>query len=76
MTKEDWLDLTVLERRKYNCLSEVMDLSQQMGEALDRNDQVIGTVWPGKCDLYHAFQATLIPYLPPDVSIAAAVARQ
>ena len=40
MTKEDWLDLTVLERRKYNCLSEVMDLSQQMGEALDRNDQV------------------------------------
>lgn len=40
MTKGDWLDLTVLERRKYNCLSEVMDLSQQMGEALDRNDQV------------------------------------
>ena len=34
------MDLTVLERRKYNCLSEVMDLSRQMGEALDRNDQV------------------------------------
>lgn len=43
---------------------------------LDRNNQVIGTVWPGKSDLYHAFQATLIPYLPADVSIAAAVARQ
>ena len=40
MTKEDWLDLTVLERKKYNCLSEVMDLSRQMGEAMDRNDQV------------------------------------
>lgn len=40
MTKSDWLDLTVLERKKYNCLSEVMDLSQQMGEALDRNDGV------------------------------------
>ena len=40
MTKSDWLDLTVLERKKYNLLSEVMDLSQQMGEALDRNDDV------------------------------------
>lgn len=43
---------------------------------LDRNNQLIGTVWPGKSDLYHAFQATLIPYLPADVSIAAAVSRQ
>lgn len=40
MTKGDWLDLTVLERKKYNCLSEVLDLSQQMGEAMDRNDDV------------------------------------
>lgn len=40
MTRGDWLDLTVLERKKYNCLSEVMDLSRQMGEALDRNDDV------------------------------------
>ena len=40
MTKGDWLDLTVLERKKYNQLSEVMDLSQQIGDALDRNDQV------------------------------------
>ncbi len=29
---------------------------------LDRNNRVIGTVWPGKSDLYHAVQATLIPY--------------
>ena len=40
MNKGDWMDLTVLERKRYNCLSEVMDLSQQMGEALDRNDSV------------------------------------
>ena len=40
MTKGDWLDLAVLERNKYNCLSEVMDLSRQMGEALDRSDDV------------------------------------
>lgn len=40
MTKGDWLDLTVLERKKYNFLSETLDLSQQMGEAMDRNDHV------------------------------------
>lgn len=40
MTKSDWMDLTVLERRKYNYLSEVMDLSQQLSEGLDRNDDV------------------------------------
>lgn len=40
MTKSDWMDLTVLERKKYNCLSEVMDLSQQLSEVLDRNDDV------------------------------------
>ena len=42
MTKSDWLDLTVLERRKYNLLSEVMDLSQQLGEALDRDRKSVG----------------------------------
>lgn len=40
---------------------------------LDRNNQVIGTVWPGKSDLYHATQATLIPYCTPELSIAPAV---
>ncbi len=29
---------------------------------LDRHNQLKGTVWPGKSDLYHAVQATLIPY--------------
>ncbi len=40
MTGNDWMELTVLERRKYNYLVEVMDVSRQLGEALDRNDQV------------------------------------
>ena len=40
---------------------------------LNRNNRVIGTVWPGKSDIYHALQATLIPYYAPDTSIAAAV---
>ena len=42
---------------------------------LDRNNKVVGSVWPGKSDLYHAFQSTLIPYLDPAVSVASAVAR-
>ncbi len=42
---------------------------------LDRNNQVIGTVWPGKSDLYHAVQATLIPYLPVELSVAPAVKK-
>ncbi|MCR5473570.1 MAG: AGE family epimerase/isomerase [Lachnospiraceae bacterium] len=29
---------------------------------LDRDNKLKGTVWPGKSDLYHAVQATLIPY--------------
>ena len=40
---------------------------------LDRNNNLTGTVWPGKSDLYHATQATLIPYYTADLSIAPAV---
>ena len=40
MTKSDWLDLTVLERQKYNHLSELMDLTRQLGESIDRGDEV------------------------------------
>lgn len=43
---------------------------------LDRNNKVSGTVWPGKCDIYHALQATLIPYYAPEASIALAVKNQ
>lgn len=40
---------------------------------MDRENHVIGTVWPGKNDIYHALQATLIPYHSVDLSIAPAV---
>ncbi len=42
---------------------------------LDADNHVIGTVWPGKSDLYHAMQATLIPYYTAAVSIAPAVKK-
>lgn len=40
---------------------------------MDKNNRVIGTVWPGKSDIYHALQSTLIPYYSPEISIAKAV---
>lgn len=42
---------------------------------LDRNNQVIGTVWPGKSDLYHATQAMMIPLRDPSLSIAPATKK-
>ena len=43
---------------------------------MDRNNRHIDTVWPGKDDLYHAFQATLIPYSEyPALSIAPSVQK-
>jgi mannose/cellobiose epimerase-like protein (N-acyl-D-glucosamine 2-epimerase family) len=39
---------------------------------LNAENQVIGTVWPGKPDLYHAVQATLIPQLNPAQSVVPA----
>ena len=40
MSKDDWLELTVLEKKKYNYLVEIQDLTRQLAESLDRNDQV------------------------------------
>jgi sulfoquinovose isomerase len=41
---------------------------------LDADNHVIDTVWPGKPDLYHAVQATVIPRLPLAPSMATALA--
>jgi sulfoquinovose isomerase len=41
---------------------------------LDPDNRPIGTVWPGKPDLYHAVQATLIPRLPLAPGLAVALA--
>lgn len=43
---------------------------------LDRNNEVIGTVWPGKSDIYHALQATLIPYSDVNLSIAVSISNR
>jgi len=41
---------------------------------LDAANRVSATVWPGKPDLYHAVQATLLPRLPLSMSVAAGLA--
>jgi sulfoquinovose isomerase len=43
---------------------------------LDPANRPIGTVWPGKPDLYHAVQATLIPRLPLAPVLAASLAAR
>lgn len=42
---------------------------------LDEHNQPAATVWSGKPDLYHAFQATLLPLLPLTPSFATAIAQ-
>lgn len=37
--KEQWMKLLVQLRKRYTALTETYDLTVQMGEALDRNDQ-------------------------------------
>lgn len=41
---------------------------------LDPQGRPAGTVWPGKPDVYHAYQATLIPLQPPGGSLAGSLA--
>ncbi len=40
---------------------------------LDEKNNLLQTVWPGKPDIYHALQATLIPYADVSKSIARAM---
>ena len=40
---------------------------------LDSSNHLIETVWPGKNDIYHGLQATIIPYYKPGLSIASAI---
>lgn len=61
----EYLDRQVLDHEKGSWF-------HQMNE----NGEVTGSVWPGKSDTYHAFQACLIPYERADVSVAAAVKRR
>ena len=61
----EYLDSTVLDHENGSWFHQ-----------LDRNNKLMGTVWPGKSDIYHAFQATLIPYRSTAVSVASAVYRE
>lgn len=56
----EYLDLKVIDHEKGSWFHQ-----------LDRENKLKETVWPGKSDLYHAFQAMLIPYGRVDMSIAA-----
>lgn len=47
----EYLDNKVLDHEKGSWLHQ-----------LDKNNNVLTTVWPGKSDLYHALQSTMIPY--------------
>ena len=66
----------------YAALEEYLDakvLDHENGSwyhQLDMNNNVIGTVWPGKSDIYHALQSTLIPYCDISLSVAVAIARR
>ena len=42
---------------------------------LDEHNRPSSSVWAGKPDVYHAFQACLLPRLPPAPSLASAVAN-
>lgn len=42
---------------------------------LDASNNPAGTLWPGKPDLYHAYQALLLPNLPLAPSLATAVSH-
>lgn len=61
----EYLDTTVLDHKNGSWYHQ-----------LDQNNHLMNTVWPGKSDIYHALQATLIPYAEPSLSIAPAVKTQ
>ncbi len=43
---------------------------------LDRRGQATSHVWKGKPDVYHAYQATILPLLPPAASFVGALRRR
>lgn len=65
----------------YECFWRYIDthlIDHELGSwhhELDPANRPAGTIWPGKPDLYHAYQAILLPRLPLAPSLASAVAR-
>ena len=61
---------------EYLCYLDDIVLDKKTGSwfhQLDEKNNLKATVWPGKSDVYHAIQATLISYMPINKSIAKAV---
>jgi sulfoquinovose isomerase len=64
--------------REWWSYAETYLIDRQAGSwhhQLDVENRPTGTVWPGKPDLYHAVQATLIPRLPLAPGLAVAISR-
>lgn len=63
----------------YQCFWDYIDLhliDRQHGSwhhELGPDNQPSEKIWPGKADLYHAYQATLLPRLPLAISLASAL---
>ncbi|MDH1262644.1 AGE family epimerase/isomerase [Pseudomonas sp. GD03944] len=57
------------------CASHFIDLhGGSWHHELDPHNRPAGSIWPGKPDLYHAYQAVLLPRLPLAPSLATALA--
>ena len=61
----DFIDLHLIDREHGSWHHE-----------LDPHNRPSARIWPGKPDLYHAYQATLLPRLPLAISLASALAQQ
>ncbi|WP_268800618.1 D-mannose isomerase [Pseudomonas huanghezhanensis] len=58
--------------------NETLFIDREQGSwrhELNPQNQPSADIWPGKPDLYHAYQATLLPMLPLAQSLATALAR-
>ena len=63
-------------RRFWDYIDQFM-IDREQGswhQELDRHNRPSSTVWAGKPDLYHAYQATLLPRLPLTPTMARAIA--
>ena len=59
----DYIDRFLIDRERGSWWQE-----------LDRHNNPSSEIWSGKADLYHAYQATLLPRLPLSPTMARAIA--
>ncbi|MFC5370730.1 AGE family epimerase/isomerase [Arcanobacterium bovis] len=56
-------------------LAKIIEAPGRWTHELDRNNVPSGITWPGKPDVYHAYQCLLMPIIPLTASFAQAVKR-